>query len=568
MQKLEQMTLIAVLALIFQFLFIPFSLADVMLEPKYVSPEMVEKDTLKSIYTRTFSGLLNVGVGTQMLLKGSSDTILTNPTWTVIIKPEGSAATFGSPIDKNELIQLITFIPDVIGTYAVVFADGNNTAKVTINAAKYIGSKTCAMCHKAKAAEWAETGHALHFTKALNGGSRSGTKCISCHTTGVDAEAVNGGFDDFHFVYPDTPGPGVADSLTAIYPVAMALANIQCEACHGPGSSHNGNIADSKMVASLGIGVCAQCHDYRHHVDVPKLKVAAHYDPPYKKSWNATCARCHTPEGYIEFSENKSIRSHTTKPFTCAVCHNPHSNKNEKQLRTVRAILANGEEVTDAGLGAICMNCHQSRQDANSYAETPSLKFGHHYGVQADVLIGTNTITFGKQLPTSSHFATTKSKNACVDCHKSSKGPRRDPNGDVTTFGRHTFAMVNKQGIDNVYACLSCHNDMGDAFSDKKYYENGSADQDGDGVEEGLQKEVQGLLDILGNLLPNANPHAEVDSTWTKIELKAAYNHRLVYFDKSYGIHNPAFVVALLKVSIQELLNELSDNKAKQMHLH
>jgi hypothetical protein len=555
MQKLERITFIAVLALIFQFLFIPNTFADVMLEPKYVSLEMVMKDTLKSIYTRTFSGLLNVGVGTQMLLEGSSDKKMTNPIWTVITRPEGSAATFGIPVYKDEMKQLITFVPDVLGTYVIAFSEGDKKAKVTINAAKYKGSKTCAKCHKSKVAEWAETGHGLHFTKALNGASRSGTRCLLCHTTGVDAEATNDGFDDFHFVYPDAPGPGVADSLRAIYPEAMALANIQCEACHGPGSSHNGNISDSKIVVSLGVGVCAQCHDYRHHIDVPQLKVAAHYDPPFKKSWNATCARCHTVEGFIEYSENKPIRSHATKPFTCAVCHNPHSNKNEKQLRTMRAVLANGEEVTDAGLGAICMNCHQSLQDANSYIDSPSPKFGPHYGVQADVLIGTNVITFGKQLPTSQHFATTKNENACVDCHMSSKSPRHDPNGDVTTFGRHTFAMVDKQGLDNVDACLNCHNDMGNSFSEKKYYENGSADQDGDGIEEGLQKEVQGLLDILGNLLPNANPHAEVDTTWSKIELKAAYNHRLVYFDKSYGIHNPAFVVALLKVSIQELLN-------------
>jgi hypothetical protein len=128
-----------------------------------------------------------------------------------------------------------------------------------------------------------------------------------------------------------------------------------------------------------------------------------------------------------------------------------------------------------------------------------------------------------------------------------------------TTAGMHSFSMVSQDGVDNVEACADCHGNVGESFADKKFYINGNADHDRNGVEEGLQVEVHGLLDTLASLLPAADghdaydPHDDVDSTWSQTELQAAYNYEMVYYDHSYGIHNPAFTVALLQVSIAEM---------------
>lgn len=539
------------------------AVADVTLQPQGVSPTMVKFDSL-GVYTRVYSGLLNAGVGTQMVLKGSSDTTLAAPTWTVSQAPGGSAAAIGTTANVDDMTQLATFIPDVMGTYVVDFADGGMSASVTINAATYTGIQAgaCANCHQDQAADWAMTGHSTKLVDAMNGTDRSGTSCLPCHTVGFDSLTANGGFDDFPFEYPGSTGPGVADSVTAVYPQAMKLANIQCESCHGPGSSHYGNTADSKMVASLDVGACAQCHDDDHyHVYPSQWEASAHSDPPSRASWSGGCARCHTPEGFIEFTDGEAVQSHGTSALSCAACHDPHSVEHEDQLRTSEAVLLNGVEVTNAGRGTLCMNCHQARRDANSYTEKAGSHFGPHYAPQADMLMATNAVTFGKKLPTSPHLEATE--NACVDCHmyEIEGHGEHDAEGNLNTSGMHSFSMVNKQGVDNVAACADCHGNVGETFAEKKFFMSGKADHDGDGDAEGLQEEVHGLMDTLAGLLPSDDTHADPDSTWTKTELKAAYNHRLVYYDHSYGIHNPAFIVSLLQVSIQALINNAIDGE-------
>lgn len=545
----------------------------VMLEPRGVSPAQVKADTVGNpnyvgLFDRPFSGLANVGVETQMYLKGYKTTALSSPAWAVTQQPTGSVAAIGTPVAVDTSTHVAVFTPDVVGTYVVEFSDGGETATLTINAAKYLGYEAggCQFCHSGQTDEWKKTDHSTMLTRALDAvpGARSGASCLSCHSTGFDANAMNDGFDDFGFVYPDSVYPGQAANMVALYPDAMKRANIQCESCHGPASAHSGATADAKMVSSLEVAVCANCHDDDHyHVYPSQWEASAHSDPPTRSSWSSSCARCHTGPGFVQFAKGETVQSNQTFPITCAVCHDPHKSfgdtgetDNERyQVRKIDATLSNGEIITNAGTGGLCMNCHQSRRDAATYTNAPGGHYGPHYAPQADVLIGTNVVTFGKELPTSPHLASTK--DACVDCHMYEEGAHgeHDVDHDLVTAGMHSFSMVSKKGYDNVVACSDCHGDVGESFDVKKFYMNGNADHDGDGVEEGLQEEVHGLMDVLGGLLPDADPHADVDSTWTLTELKAAYNHRVLYYDHSYGIHNPAFTVSLLKVSIQALLN-------------
>lgn len=546
----------------------------VMLEPRGVSPAQVKADTVGNpayvgLFDRPFSGLANVGVETQMYLKGYKTSALSNPTWAVTQQPNGSAATVGTPVAVDTSTHIAVFTPDIMGTYVVEFSDGGETASLTINAAKYVGYEPggCQFCHSDQTDDWKMTDHASMLTRALDAvpGARSGSYCLSCHTTGYDEYALNDGFDDFDFIYPDSVYPGQAANMVAQYPDAMHRANIQCESCHGPASAHNGATADAKMVSSLATSACAVCHDDDHyHVYPSQWAEAGHSNiPSYPGGSRTNCQGCHNGAQFIQFAEGEPITVQEHVDITCAVCHDPHKSFGDTgeedngryQIRKIDATLANGEMVMDAGTGGLCMNCHQNRRDALTYTNGPRSHYGPHYAPQADILIGTNAVTFGKELPTSPHLASTQ--NSCVDCHMYEEGAHgeHDADHDLVTAGMHSFAMVSKKGYDNVAACSDCHGDVGESFDLKKFYMNGNADHDGDGTEEGLQVEVHGLMDILGGLLPDADPHADVDSTWTLTELKAAFNHRLIYYDHSYGIHNPAFTVSLLKVSIQALRN-------------
>ena len=81
-------------------------------------------------------------------------------------------------------------------------------------------------------------------------------------------------------------------------------------------------------------------------------------------------------------------------------------------------------------------------------------------------------------------------------------------------------------------------------------------DYDGDGVIDGVQTEVQHLLDKLALQLPpvgQAKSSLSIDATWTQPQLEAAYNYLFVQSDGSLGIHNMAYTVGLLKASIANL---------------
>lgn len=538
--------------------------------PYAISPRVAGEVT-DDIFDRAYNGLTNVGVETQTYIQGQLIGLALDPgaAWSVT-GPTGSTATIGTPEVMDTSTQVVIFTPDSIGVYTITFTSDTFSTSLVLNAGTFLGvsngAPSCQSCHAGKYADWIQTGHSDMLERAFNGtlSSHYGSYCVKCHAVGYDPDADNGGFDDWGFVYPDSATlvdnygspdghffDGLYDLLVADYPDAFARANIQCENCHGPGSEHLG--ATGIMSSTLEVGNCAICHDDGHYHTYPEEWANSPHQsvPGYPGGGRTTCKGCHNGYQFIQFANGEEITPQPSMAITCAVCHDPHSVENEHQVRLVTATLSNGEEVTDGGTGALCMNCHQSRREANSYSDAPHSHYGPHYVPQADMLLGINVVSFGRILPSSPHFQATD--NACVDCHMAA-GPTHD-------VGSHSFTMHSPAGVDNVGACAGCHGDIGESFDEKMFYVNGTADHDGNGLDEGLQDEVHGLMDQLAALLPAADghdaydPHDNVDDTFTLTELKAAYNYEMVYYDHSYGIHNPAFTIALLKVSIRALLN-------------
>ena len=185
---------------------------------------------------------------------------------------------------------------------------------------------------------------------------------------------------------------------------------------------------------------------------------------------------------------------------------------------------------------------------------TVVLHYGAHHGPQADMLLGKNAPDFGMELPTSPHAV--DGGNACVDCHMS--GDLADAEGNINLVGGHSFNMNDAEGNDHVEACAPCHGTIGSSFKDKKYYVNGNADLDGNGIAEGLQIEVEGLMENLTAYLPHdADGNVLIHSSnvegmiLTPEIMKAGYAYLWIEEDRSLGIHNPAFTVGLLKASIE-----------------
>jgi hypothetical protein len=555
-------------------------------------------------------------------------------TWSLTNKPAGSTAALSAgllgtnvPLYKMadrynqagtpafQLAGRTFFRPDVVGSYTVtasITVKGTNGVTTTttnlstkVTGATYLGITACAACHSGAFIgvpviypSYTNTLHASFFARAIDGNvsSHYSKSCISCHTVGYDTNsfANNGGFDDVAAVLGWTFPTVLTNGNWANMPEQLKdVANIQCENCHGPGSQHmfsSGVVGNTNAISvTYNAADCGQCHDsLTGHFKNAEWNNSIHARATRTPSGagRAACARCHTGGGFAGYMDTVNAgTTYTTNnadttytAITCQTCHNPHDATNPHQLRAGSSVLlADGfTVVTNAGLGTICMNCHRSRNGSvsNSIVQYPLLQqtwaggssFGPHDNPASDMLEGVNGWTYGQVIPSSAHrFAVT---NTCVGCHMQTVAAT-DP--AFLQAGGHTFNMTytNSGGalLDNVAVCIQCHGPT-------PSFDMVKVDYNGDGVIEGVQTEVQHLLDKLSTLLPNSTYQANVanyvadglvkspstKTNWPAKYLQAAYNFQFVNNDLSKGVHNAAYAVGLLKASIGNLTGDANND--------
>jgi hypothetical protein len=337
------------------------------------------------------------------------------------------------------------------------------------------------------------------------------------------------------------------------------VANIQCENCHGPGSEHASSGGTTwEISVPTGSGTCGSCHDDpTHHFKSTEWNNSMHAVTTTDPAGNAACVGCHTSFGFIGRMTGATNVNTAYSAINCQTCHEPHGQTNPSTaahlIRTDAPVtLADGTSVSNAGEGALCMNCHQARVNAQTYVTTTpgSAHFGPHEGPQADMLEGVNGYTYGQAIPSSAHAFV--APNTCVDCHMQTVAAT-DP--AFLQAGGHTFKPSytptgSTTPVDLVGACQSCHG------PDITTFNFPLMDYNSDGKIDGVQTEVQELLDQMSAMLPpvgQTKTSLNIDATWTQPQLAAAYNWQFVNNDGSRGIHNTAYAVGLLKASIEDL---------------
>ncbi len=587
------------------------------------------------------SGLTTVGVGQPVYLEAlvnnavpTSD--ITNVTWLLTTKPVGSGAVLtNSPMGTNiptfKIADRINqsgaavykvagaagrkmLRPDVTGQYIVTVTvqtgnSGNTNLTKTITAGTYMGVNTCTLCHSGgllapdKYGPWSQTAHANAFTRSIDGleSDYHSKSSILRHTLGYDTNEVNGGFDDvaasLNWIFPTNL---VAGNWSGLTNSLKNLANIQCENCHGAGSEHaigellapQSASAKAAIAVSYVVGNCAQCHDNMPEGTVEQVKYTewsgslhSHTTRTPSGAGREQCVRCHTAPGFRNFIENAGttntyVTNTVYEAITCAACHDPHDASSPHQLRAANIYtLPEGTTVTNAGLGALCMQCHHSRNgEATNNITKYKLgqptwaggsSFGVHDSTAGDMVEGVNAITYGKFIPSGSHSAVIT--NVCVGCHMQPIDTSHPAFGQA---GGHTYSMTYKtvslgvtNTVDLVDVCVKCHGQIeGFNFARKDY--------DGDGVIQGVQTEVQNLMDQLSRLLPNALYRADggyvadglvkspsVKTNWPTKFLQAAWNWQFVRVEGSLGVHNAPYAVGVLKASIADLTDDVDNDR-------
>jgi predicted CXXCH cytochrome family protein len=421
----------------------------------------------------------------------------------------------------------------------------------------YEGTDNCKSCHNTelwgyKWDYWNETSHGLDFTnwdnhgtminKLTHGGGNVTTgmvgSCASCHVVGYNQSDIDG-FD------PAYPWNDTANSNNA------NLLSIGCEACHGPGSGHNGvavgiNVIDP-YTACQGTED-AECHGGTRQwgtEEIPGWSSSAH--APFDNSGSGLdswCAECKSPSQYDDTLEDRDDAETFTiekwRGITCGDCHDPHEDTGHVgQLRW------DEEE--------ICEVCHDPGHGTmrNSEFEGEPTREVEDYPYMEEV--------------------------SCVECHMFNT-PHGTPD---------EYAVIGHSFEPTFEACVACHTDIYDIMPEETYNETNMAIWDawGENLTEELEAwggvveaqqdryevlfdEVEDLLHEVGGVISHGHLEevglkqaAEENGTWTadmESRLENASVNVEIASEASTGAHNPAYGTDLL-TDTKELLMEIED---------
>lgn len=552
------------------------------------------------------SGLNNVPIGTYVYLQGrtadqNGDTIIAW-SWRVT-GPRGVNVAVENPTSR-----LPRFMAAEEGKYIVAItaktAKGTAGSSFDVYAGSYVGVSTCATCHNGsvmpdKITNGRDTGHGTKFESTFASYSAASDFCIRCHTVGYDESAKAGGFADAATKLGwDSANSSLAAWLkSGNWTIARVMAspmgqfaNIQCESCHGPGSTHTRSL-------SYEPGVCSQCHAQElqwrnsgHALSgTNNLRMA-----------EGECVQCHTGQGFVavQVRGEKAVTPSEAReglkatvpeagnmaPIACATCHDPHAmtepfEKNpghmaSLQLRMSGNITMRNGVTVDAKENAVCVACHNDERDLAYKSDylAGSKSRGAHRNTQADVFYHTtaSVFDFGKgDYISSGHDVFVN--EGCIKCHMAANPPA--PAGAVAdyievvntrginsliTAGGHTLSMVgsyNGSIVQNTAVCnnAECHGKVPVTSFDRTAF----ADYDGNGKIEGVQSEVKGLLTLLAAELPkgsNGNVLSSVtQNNTTPLQRQALWNYNVIVNDGSYGVHDAAFTIQVLQRTYKEL---------------
>ena len=318
-------------------------------------------------------------------------------------------------------------------------------------------------------------------------------------------------------------------ALAVIAAVGLALA-----AC-------SRNITRVEQVVA-GPQACFECHSDTNTflvAAVQQWEHSKHASGETLNENNGECKGCHTSEGFVARATGTTIPDVVENPTSihCFTCHAPHTNGDFRVRWTAIATLQNGVTYDLHG-GNLCVACHHSRRDIRTYVTaqtTLSTRWGPHHGPQGDMLIGSNGYEYaGYTYERSNHRSATV--DGCLDCHKKTTSQN--------VVGGHSFNMAyGEEGAEilNVAACAKCHGTITD-FSDVGL---GTAlAQDSVDV---LITDLEARL-VSAKLMADGLPKAVKTSADSA---GAVWNLLLAKEDRSHGVHNPKYIVGLLRSAIQ-----------------
>jgi hypothetical protein len=106
----------------------------------------------------------------------------------------------------------------------------------------YVGSAACSGCHQPAYAWWGAHAHGHAYRTLQERNKEYNLDCVGCHVTGYEQ-------------------PG---GSTVTHNRDLALVNVGCESCHGPGAAHAKKPENFGILRDTPESTCLQCHNTQH----------------------------------------------------------------------------------------------------------------------------------------------------------------------------------------------------------------------------------------------------------------------------------------------------------------
>jgi predicted CXXCH cytochrome family protein len=424
----------------------------------------------------------------------------------------------------------------------VIFPDRDLIGAVPSAAMGFLGYSqpaakltVCGNCHVGQQSQWRQTAHA-HAFATLDVPARQAF-CEGCHTVthrGNQVTDTNVGFEAVR---------------------EIRFHDVQCESCHGPGLPHVRNPSNPATVPHASIraaidanGTCAECHSGVHHPFVEEWQTSRHGRVQTAAAARPECRGCHEGRFALEQLGVRAsyLEQGTAEPvaITCAVCHDPHSNRYAGQLRYTLDVPSESEN--------LCMRCHQKR----GQPEQTTLRGPH--APEGPLLLGdagwwppNMPIEPGNQIATT--HGSQANPRLCAGCHVNRITVQDQLTGESITTAGHMFKAIpclDAQGRPTPERDCALEQRSFETCTSSGCHGSQNAARSAMVIS---TERITTLANELNALLAQvpAREFDEGDGRYSTAE-GARFNAQLALFRGSV-IHNPFLLEALLRASIAQV---------------
>ena len=334
------------------------------------------------------------------------------------------------------------------------------------------------------------------------------------------------------------------------------FALMSCEGPKGPEGAI-GPQGPQGPAGPSGAEQCGVCHNSTNELIAKKDQWVASKHATGHNFERSTkeCAPCHTSQGYIEVIGTGSLTTAADiqDPVgqNCRTCHKIHTNYDSTDwaLRKTDATkLQLTGEIVDFKKGNTCAQCHQARTAVmpdlaqETFAIT-NTRWGPHHSTAANILAASGAVEISGSVAYTNTGHLQAIPKGCVSCHMAQ--------AYGSQAGGHSMWMsydYHGSQVDNVVACKTCHSgltkfDSKDQIITKTYSK--LTDLRNKLAAAGILDTTQSNGSYASDIL--------IKGTYSTKLAAAAWNYLFIVADGSNGVHNPAYINAVLQNSIEAI---------------